>query len=379
MAQMNFLDYEGLQEFLAKLKAYIESALGAAMSQALQFKGEVPTSGLPTEPKVGDTYVVSTAGTYAGEACEVGDTIICKTAKTSTAAATWLVVQKNIDGAVTTTNTLTANTVMLGNGNKTVKPLANGEGGEVLYCNGTGVSWGSLPGNISGDNSITIETGQVGDKTVNNFIINAATSSVLGGIKLGYTASGKNYPVVLDSNSKAYVNVPWSDTQYTLPTATATTLGGVKIGTGIAVSSGTISNSGVRSITGSNDTLSVNTGGTASTITINNVDRASSASTATESVYMTQYSSSDAEATGLLISKQYSTRVGDTYVTRYSASSLMGTDSSGAYDMTVANATNATTANKTTGTLTIGDTTFNGSADVTISAITAAEIDALFT
>ena len=372
MALKNFLDYEGLQEFLTKLKAYIESALGTAMSQALQFKGEVPTSGLPTEPKVGDTYVVSTAGTYAGEVCEVGDTIICKTAKTSTAAATWLVVQKNIDGAVTTTNTLTANTLMLGNGNKTVKPLANGTANQVLALNSDKVpAWTELP----------IYTGRTGiDTTINSwgaiFDLKAATSGELGGIKLGYTASGKNYPVVLDSNSKAYVNVPWSDTEYTLPQATATTLGGVKIGTGIAVSSGTISNSGVRSITGSNATLSVNTGGTASTITINNVANASSASTATESVYMTQYSSSDAEATGLLVSKQYSTRVGDTYVTRYSASSLMGMDSSGAYDMTV---TNATTANKTTGTLTIGDTTFNGSADVTIKAITTAEIDALFT
>ena len=378
MALKNFLDYEGLQEFLTKLKAYIESALGAAMSQALQFKGEVPTSGLPTEPKVGDTYVVSTAGTYAGEVCEVGDTIICKTAKTSTAAATWLVVQKNIDGAVTTTNTLTANTLMLGNGNKTVKPLANGTANQILALNSDKVpAWTELPVYMGG-------TGI--DTTINSwgaiFDLKAATSGELGGIKLGYTASGKNYPVVLDSNSKAYVNVPWSDTEYTLPEATATTLGGVKIGTGIAVSSGTISNSGVRSITGSNATLSVNTGGTASTITINNVAKAtyaSSANSATESIYMTQYSSSDAEATGLLVGEQYSTRVGDVYVTRYSASSLMGRDSSGAYDMTVTNATNATTANKTTGTLTIGDTTFNGSADVTIKAITTAEIDALFT
>ena len=39
-----------------------------------------------------------------------------------------------------------------------------------------------------------------------------ATSSILGGIKIGYTASGKNYPVKLDGNNKAYVNVPWTDT-----------------------------------------------------------------------------------------------------------------------------------------------------------------------
>lgn len=39
-----------------------------------------------------------------------------------------------------------------------------------------------------------------------------ATSDALGGIKIGYTTSGKNYAVVLDANNRAYVNVPWSNT-----------------------------------------------------------------------------------------------------------------------------------------------------------------------
>lgn len=42
--------------------------------------------------------------------------------------------------------------------------------------------------------------------------IPSATSTTVGGIKTGYTASGKNYPVILDSDGKAYVNVPWTDT-----------------------------------------------------------------------------------------------------------------------------------------------------------------------
>lgn len=41
--------------------------------------------------------------------------------------------------------------------------------------------------------------------------IPAATSSAYGGIQIGYTTSGKNYAVQL-SNGKAYVNVPWTDT-----------------------------------------------------------------------------------------------------------------------------------------------------------------------
>lgn len=55
-----------------------------------------------------------------------------------------------------------------------------------------------------------------------------------------------------------------------LPTATTSALGIVKIGTGIAVSNGTISNSGVRSIaTGSaNGTISVNTNGTSADVAV---------------------------------------------------------------------------------------------------------------
>lgn len=91
--------------------------------------------------------------------------------------------------------------------------------------------------------------------------IPAATSNAYGGIQIGYTTSGKNYAVQL-SNGKAYVNVPWTDTNttysagtnisisgttinctysYTLPRASSSVLGGVKVGSNITVSSGTIS------------------------------------------------------------------------------------------------------------------------------------------
>ena len=46
----------------------------------------------------------------------------------------------------------------------------------------------------------------------NNYTLPVATNSALGGIKIGYTESGKNYPVELDGNNKAFVNVPWTDT-----------------------------------------------------------------------------------------------------------------------------------------------------------------------
>lgn len=52
----------------------------------------------------------------------------------------------------------------------------------------------------------------------NNYSLPTASSTIKGGITLGYSQSGKNYPVALDSNGKAYVNVPWTDTTYDLTT-----------------------------------------------------------------------------------------------------------------------------------------------------------------
>ena len=41
-----------------------------------------------------------------------------------------------------------------------------------------------------------------------------ATTSALGGVMLGYTNSDRNYKLELDSNGKAFVNVPWTNTTY---------------------------------------------------------------------------------------------------------------------------------------------------------------------
>lgn len=42
-----------------------------------------------------------------------------------------------------------------------------------------------------------------------------SSATVLGGIKVGYATSGKDYKVQLDSSGNAYVNVPWTDTNTT--------------------------------------------------------------------------------------------------------------------------------------------------------------------
>lgn len=57
------------------------------------------------------------------------------------------------------------------------------------------------------NNPITTLTQSANDLKVINTL---ATASERGGIQIGYTENGKNYPVEL-SSEKAYVNVPWTD------------------------------------------------------------------------------------------------------------------------------------------------------------------------
>lgn len=102
-----------------------------------------------------------------------------------------------------------------------------------------------------------------------NTTYSTATSSALGLVKIGYTESGKNYPVELNSSGQMYVNVPWTDNNttysaattsaaglmsssdkiklnsiatgannYSLPTASSSTLGGVKTTSTVTSASG---------------------------------------------------------------------------------------------------------------------------------------------
>lgn len=97
-------------------------------------------------------------------------------------------------------------------------------------------------------------------KTVNipsgsSYTLPLASNNTRGGIKLSSstqggtpngitTTPGRTYAVQVNSNEQAVVNVPWTDTTYTLPTASSSTLGGVKVGSGLSISNGVLSTSG---------------------------------------------------------------------------------------------------------------------------------------
>lgn len=53
------------------------------------------------------------------------------------------------------------------------------------------------------------------DENANKYTLPTATSSVLGGVRLGYSTNGKNYQV-RSSNAGLYVAVPWKDTTYSV-------------------------------------------------------------------------------------------------------------------------------------------------------------------
>lgn len=86
----------------AAVVSYVSSEIGAV--DAMRFKGTLGTGGtittLPSTHQIGDTYRVITAGTYAGQTCEVGDLIIAMTTS-GTTSSDWCVAQTNIDGAIT--------------------------------------------------------------------------------------------------------------------------------------------------------------------------------------------------------------------------------------------------------------------------------------
>lgn len=81
--------------------------------------------------------------------------------------------------------------------------------------------------------------------TGTTFSLNVASSAMHGGIKLyndklnkeitpqaASNTNGRYYRIQLDNANRAFVNVPWTDTTYSLQIATTTTLGGIKSGNG---------------------------------------------------------------------------------------------------------------------------------------------------
>lgn len=165
---------------MAVPKQYVDAQIssGIAASDAMIFKGTLGTSGtvtaLPTTYKTGWTYRVVTAGTYAGQVCEIGDLVIALVDRSGSnnADSDWTVAQTNIDGAITTagsgltksgttvkhTNAVTAGTIAGGSGSLAfggslkIPKITYDSTGHISAVDTTTVT---LPGNPNSDTKVT--------------------------------------------------------------------------------------------------------------------------------------------------------------------------------------------------------------------------------
>ena len=143
--------------------AFVQNAFKA--NDAMQFKGTIGDSGatvtsLPATHYQGWTYKVATAGTYAGQKCEVGDMIICITDGTSNNNAHWTIIQSNIDGAVTgPTNAIDSHVVTF-----------SGTSGKIIKDSGFTIEK-SVPANAKfTDTTYTAQTTSIGSASVGTAI-----------------------------------------------------------------------------------------------------------------------------------------------------------------------------------------------------------------
>lgn len=188
-------------------------------------------------------------------------------ASTSTNLPTSQAVAAFVEGkGYKTTDNNTTYTFANGTNGFTVTP-SGGEAQTVTVTpsisnniTGTGTRTSGYLAKFSGTNTITNGPALGTDTTkfLNNkgewavpagtytYTLPLATSSARGGVQIGYTQSGKNYPVQL-SSEKMYVNVPWENTTYSA--GTGLSLSGTTFNHSNSVTAGTAGTSSSTSST----------------------------------------------------------------------------------------------------------------------------------
>lgn len=177
---------------------FVASEIGAV--DAMRFKGTIGTGGdvtsLPTSGvKVGDTYRVITAGTYAGQTCEIGDLIIA-TATTPT----WTVAQTNIDGAITSIT-----------GTAPISVTGSGASRTVSISDATTSASGAMSSaDKSKLNNITKAINNVITLTIPTTATSVTASAVTSGYLIGYSAWMNDEEVVVDADNNGNMGMIFS-------------------------------------------------------------------------------------------------------------------------------------------------------------------------
>lgn len=203
----------------------------------LSNKPTIPTE-LPTPNSL--TFTGATTGTWNGSAAKTVNIPTYSNASTSSAglmSASDKSKLNGIAGGAEVNQNAFSNVVV---GNTTI--AADSKTDTLTLTAGSNIT---LTPNATND-SITISA------SGSSYSLPLASNSTRGGIKLSSstqggtpngitTTSGRTYAVQVNSSEQAVVNVPWTDTTYTLPAATSSVLGGVKIGNGLNINSGVLS------------------------------------------------------------------------------------------------------------------------------------------
>ena len=100
---------------------------------------------------------------------------------------------------------------------------ADGNDNDYLTGLAFNTSNGVLTATVQNQSDVTVD---LDGRYLTSYTLPLAANGTRGGIQIGYTESGRNYPVELDSE-KAYVNVPWTDnndnTTYSISIPSSTT------------------------------------------------------------------------------------------------------------------------------------------------------------
>ena len=113
---------------------------------------------------------------------------------------------------ISLTTTGTSGDSTLTNGVLNIPNYADGNDNDYLTGLAFDTGDGVLTATVQNQSDVTVD---LDGRYLTSYTVPLASSTVRGGIKIGFTESGKNYPVEL-SSEKAYVNVPWEDNNYYL-------------------------------------------------------------------------------------------------------------------------------------------------------------------
>lgn len=206
---------------------YVGNAFAA--NDAMRYKGTITYSngsytthtvagievqGFPTKCEVGDTYRVTSQGTYAGQMCSAGDLLICiqdGTGSELNTAAYWTAVEANINGQVKHTVNGTSIYVYSNSTNTFTiyAPTTGGTQGQVLLSKGSAApTWAAQSTLVVGEakkvsNALSLGAGLTfgtagvtyNGSAARTISLVAATTTTIGGVIVDKDSTNKTISV----------------------------------------------------------------------------------------------------------------------------------------------------------------------------------------